>query len=208
MWPPWTAASFAESSQNPEVPVRDLFVRVVRSIISRPPIALFSTRFWSSGDLSSAQLEVQTPTLRSQIRNIAAHYSLENGDATLKDLRASLLGGELTSTGKMSNIDGNAHSKFNAELRGIQLAEMNRALKSSAMPKGVSLGGVLNAEANAAWGKTFDDVVAHADAAVQGKVSGNAQVDPAGERNPRHLYRRQPGARPQAELSANAAKHA
>ena len=46
------------------------------------------------------------------------------------------------------------------------------------MPKGVALGGVLNAQANAAWGKTFDDVVAHADAAVQGKVSGNAQVIP------------------------------
>ena len=48
----------------------------------------------------------------------------------------------------------------------IQLADVNRALKSSAMPKGVALGGVLNAQANAAWGKTFDDVVAHADAAV------------------------------------------
>ncbi len=78
----------------------------------------------------------------------------------------------------MSNIDGNAHSKFNAEVRGIQLAEMNRALKSSALPKGVSLAGMLNAQATAAWGKTFDDVVAHADAAVQGKVSGNAQVIP------------------------------
>ena len=131
-----------------------------------------------SGDLTSKQLDVQTPTLRSQIRNIAAHYTLENGDATLKDLRASLLGGELTSSGKMSSIAGNAHSKFNAQLRGIQLAAVNGALKSSAMPKGVSLGGVLNAEANAAWGKTFDDLVAHADASVNGKVSGNAQVIP------------------------------
>ncbi len=130
------------------------------------------------GDLTSNQLDVQTPALRSQIRNIAAHYTLENGDATLEDLRASLLGGELTSSGKMSNIAGNAHSKFNAQLRGIQLAAANSALKSSAMPRGVSLGGVLNAEANAAWGKTFDDVVAHADAIVHGKVSGNAQVIP------------------------------
>ena len=55
---------------------------------------------------------------------------------------------------------------------------MNRALKSSAMPKGVSLGGVLNGDADAAWGKTFDNVVAHADASVQGKVSGNARVIP------------------------------
>jgi translocation and assembly module TamB len=130
------------------------------------------------GDLSSNQLDVQTPTLRSQIRDIAAHYSLENGDATLQDFRARLLGGELTSSGKMSNIAGNAHSRFNAMLRGIQLADLNRALKSSAMPKGVALGGVLNGEANAAWGKTFDDVVAHADATVHGKVSGNARAVP------------------------------
>ena len=130
------------------------------------------------GDLSSKQLDVQTPALRSQIRDIAAHYSLENGDATLQDFRARLLGGELTSSGKMSNIDGNVHSRFNAMLRGIQLADLNRALKSSAMPKGVALAGVLNAQANAAWGKTLDDVVAQADAAVQGKVSGNAKVIP------------------------------
>ena len=87
------------------------------------------------GDLNSKQLDVQTPALRSQIRDIAAHYTLENGDATLMDFRASLLGGVLTSTGNMSNIDGNAHSKFNASLRGIRLGELNRAMKSSAVPK-------------------------------------------------------------------------
>ena len=130
------------------------------------------------GDLSSRQLDVQTPTLRSQIRDIAAHYSLQNGDATLQDFRASLLGGEVTSNGTMSNLGGNAHSKFNASLRGIQLADVNRALKSSAMPKNVALGGVLNAQANAAWGKTFDDVVAHADATVQGRVTGTGNGAP------------------------------
>jgi translocation and assembly module TamB len=130
------------------------------------------------GDLSSRQLDVQTPTLRSQVRDIVAHYTLENGDATLQDLRASLLGGVLTGSGTMSSIDGNARSKFNASLRGIQLADVNRAMKTSAMPKGIALGGVLNAKADAAWGKTFDDVVAHTDATVQAKVSGNAQVVP------------------------------
>ena len=99
------------------------------------------------GDLNSKQLDVQTPDVRSQIRDIAAHYTLENGDATLTDFRASLLGGVVTSTGKMSNIGGNPHSKFNASLRGIRLADVNRAMKSSAVPKNIALGGVLNAEA-------------------------------------------------------------
>jgi translocation and assembly module TamB len=170
-------SQFKKILQNPEVPTG--FIRASGSInYQQAANRSFLDTVVVRGDLTSNQLEVQTPTLRSQIRNIAAHYSLENGDATLKDLRASLLGGELTSSGKMSNIDGNARSKFNAQLRNIQLASMNGALKSSAMPKGVSLGGVLNAEANAAWGKTLDDLVAHADANVDGKVSGNAQVIP------------------------------
>ena len=168
---------FKRILQNPEVPTG--FVRANGSIkYQQAANRSFLDTVLVRGDLTSNQLEVQTPTLRSQIRNIVAHYSIENGDATLKDFRASLLGGDLTSSGKMSNIEGNAHSKFNAQLRGIQLASINGALKSSAMPKGVALGGVLNAEANAAWGKTFDDVVAQADAAIQGKVSGNAQVIP------------------------------
>ena len=170
-------SQFKRILQNPEVPIG--FIRATGSIhYQQTANRSFLDTVLVQGDLSSAQLEVQTPTLRSQIRNIAAHYSLQNGDATLKDFHASLLGGELTSSGTMSNIDGNARSKFDAHLRGIQLAAMNAALKSSAMPKGVSLGGVLNAEANAAWGKTLDDVVAHADASVNGKVSGNAQVIP------------------------------
>ncbi len=123
------------------------------------------------GDLNSKQLDVQTPALRSQIRDIAARYTLENGDATLVDFRANLLGGVLTSTGKMSDIDGNTHSKFNASMRGIRLGELNRAMKSSAVPKNIALGGVLNAEANAVWGKTFDDVVAHTDAAMHATVA-------------------------------------
>jgi len=57
---------------------------------------------------------------------LPAHYTLANGDATLKDFRASLLGGELTSSGTMTGIDGNPHSKFDAAIKGIQLAEIAR----------------------------------------------------------------------------------
>jgi translocation and assembly module TamB len=131
------------------------------------------------GDLTSQRLDVQTPDVRSQIRSIAAHYSLENGDATLKDLRASLLGGELTSSGKMTGIDGTPHSQFKVSLHGVQLADINHALKSAAVPKNVSLGGALNADATAAWGKTFDDVVAHADATIQGRITRSGAGNPA-----------------------------
>ena len=61
-----------------------------------------------NGDLASKQLLVNTPSLRAAIDNIAAHYSLANGDAVLHDLRAGILGGELTAQGTMKQIGGAA----------------------------------------------------------------------------------------------------
>jgi translocation and assembly module TamB len=170
-------AQFRRILANPSVPTG--LIRATGSVAyqesaNRPLLDAVTVQ----GDLSSKQLDVQTAAVRSEIRDIAAHYKLENGDATLLDFRAALLGGELTSSGKMTNLSGNSHAKFNAALRGIQLADVNRALKSQAMPKGVTLGGTLNAQADAAWGKTFDDLVAHADSNVQGKVSGNGRILP------------------------------
>ena len=172
------AGQFKKILENPSLPVgliRTSGTVDYQEIANRPLLDTVVVK----GDLNSNQLDVQTPDLRSQIRNIAAHYTLENGDATLSDFRASLLGGVLTSGGKMSNLSGTPHSKFNASLRGIRLADVNHAMKSSAVPKNIALGGVLNADADAAWGKTFDDVVAHADASIHASVSkSTAQVIP------------------------------
>ena len=71
----------------------------------------------------------------------------------------------------MSDIDGNPNSKFKASLRGIRLADVNHAMKSSAVPKNIAFGGVLNADADAAWGKTLDNIVAHVDASMHASVS-------------------------------------
>jgi translocation and assembly module TamB len=170
-------AQFRKILDNPSVPaglIRASGSVQYQQVANRPLLETLLVR----GDLSSSKLDVQAPTLRSQITNIAAHYSLENGDATLQDFKASLLGGQVTASGKMSNIGGDSHSKFVAGIRGIQLADVNRALKTSAMPKGVTLGGAVNATANAAWGKTLDDLVGNADATVNGKVAGNGQIVP------------------------------
>ena len=127
-----------------------------------------------SGDVSSRQLDMRSPSLRTQIRNIAAHYSLANGAAVLQDAKASLLGGDLTASGKMSDIAGNSHSTLTASVRKVSLAEVRRAFAANALPQNVSVGGVLSAEANASWGKTFDDLVAHTDANLQGRVAGQS----------------------------------
>ena len=112
----------------------------------------------------------RTPALRAEISNIAAHYSLANGDATLQDFRASLLGGAMTAQGTMKNIGGESRSKFDATLHGISLASAKRMMGSAASTGPVAIAGTLNATATATWGKTFDDLIAHTDATIHAGV--------------------------------------
>jgi len=125
-----------------------------------------------NGDVNSGELNVKTTSMRIRMANLAAHYSLENGDATLKDLTMSLLGGKLTGSGEMINVAGNSHSKVNASLRGVSLAELKGLASSSASIRNVGLTGALNADIAAVWGKNLDDLVAHTDATISGSVQG------------------------------------
>jgi translocation and assembly module TamB len=124
-----------------------------------------------NGDLASGQLIVNTPSLRAAISNISAHYSLANGDAILHDLRAGILGGELTAQGTMKQIAGTApHSDFTASLRNISLSQVNRLVASKSQQP-VAIAGVLNANAKAAWGKTMDDLVARVDSTIRAEAT-------------------------------------
>jgi len=122
------------------------------------------------GNLDSRGLQIHTPAIRTQINDIAAHYGLANGDVVVHDLRARMLGGAVTAQGTMKQITVNPHSELTAQVRGISLAEIVRVLGPAAQSSKATVAGTLNAEAKAAWGKNFDDLVAHADAMVKGQV--------------------------------------
>ena len=126
-----------------------------------------------NGDLASRQLIAKTSSLRAEISNIAAYYSLANGDATLHDFRASLLGGEVTAQGTMKNIGGDSHSKLDATLHGISLADAKHMMGKAASTGPVAIAGTLNATATATWGRTFDDLVAHTDATIHAGVENH-----------------------------------
>ena len=131
------------------------------------------------GDLNSRQLDIKTSSIRTQIDNLAAHYSLANGDVTLQDLHANLLGGYLTAAGTMSQITGDSRSRVNAALHNVSLADLKRSLGKSAAAQNVSLSGMLNANTTAFWGKTFDDLVAQTDATVHGQIANSSNAKTA-----------------------------
>jgi translocation and assembly module TamB len=124
-----------------------------------------------NGSLISQTLAVKEASLTATVQNLAAHYSLMNGDATLSDLRADILGGHLTANGTMKDIGGNSHSNVEVAVHGVSLAAVRQALGRAAPSTNLALTGSLNANANAAWGKTLDDLVARTDATINGAVT-------------------------------------
>ena len=129
------------------------------------------------GILTTRQLDVRNPKVSARIRDVSAHYSLANGDATVQDLRANLLGGELTGFGQMSQVGGNSRSALKISLQRISLSELKQALRTSSVPANIRITGLMNAQANAAWGNSFGDLVLHADATVQGRVANAHQAN-------------------------------
>ncbi|HTK96309.1 MAG TPA: AsmA family protein, partial [Terriglobales bacterium] len=75
-----------------------------------------------NGRLASNALAMQTPQFHGTIRDLAAQYSVANGNADVRGLHAALLGGTLDGALAMRNLAGNTHSTLHAALHNISLA--------------------------------------------------------------------------------------
>ena len=167
--------TFAKFLRNPSIPSGLVAISGTAQYQSAPNRPLLQSLV-VNGDLHSRQLVTKTPTLRAEVSDIAAHYSLANGDANLRDLRAGLLGGEVTAQGTMKNLGTNsARNQFNTAIRNISLAQAKRMAGNAASTGAVNITGTLNGTANASWGKTMNDLVAHADATINANVSNPQQ---------------------------------
>jgi translocation and assembly module TamB len=170
-------AQFARLTKNPSIPAGIIRVKGsahYQDIANQPPLNALTV----DGDLISQRLIFKTPSLRAAIDNIAAHYSLANGNVTLRDFRAGVLGGQITAQGTMKDPGGNSHTEISANLRGISLADVSQLAGSKNSPP-VKVSGVLNADAKASWGKTLDDLIAHADATIHGAATSKNPSSPA-----------------------------
>ncbi len=130
----------------------------------------------AEGQLSSRDVLISSPSVRTNVRDLRLRYRLANGDAALRDLRAGLLGGELTGSGDVRNLSGKQQGRVVAALHGLSLADLKN-LAGSASLKQVTISGGLNATAEANWTGTVQSLVATANATV------NSTVAPANRTN-------------------------
>jgi translocation and assembly module TamB len=164
------AGEFRRIIKNFKLP--DGVIRMAGSMnyVSRPDVPMMAA-LEVNGDLSSRALRVQTRSFRGEITNLGARYSLSHGNLEVLDLRASLLGGQLTGTMTMLNVVGNSpQSRLHANLRGVSLAELKSTMASPSLRQ-VGVTGGVNATADATWGKTFDNLIAHTDANIDARVA-------------------------------------
>ena len=174
------SGEFRQIMKNPALPAGTIATEGTLDYQSQPDVPLLATMI-VNGNLSSRTLRIQTSGLSANISDLGARYSLANGDAAVSDIHARLLGGNLTGNLTMRQITGHSHSRLRAALTAISLAELRPMMKGSPL-QAAALTGTLNADADANWGKTLDDLTAQTNATMQARLaprgSGGGQPVP------------------------------
>jgi translocation and assembly module TamB len=143
---------------------------------SRPMLETVSV----NGNVSSSGLNVKTPSLQTEVRDLYARYQLSGGNAEVNDIRASIMGGTLSGKLTIKDVAGASIAQVQASLKGLSLDQAQAATHNSLMRQ-AHLSGRVDADAKANWTKTLDNLVAHSDAtikAVIGQGQGQGQATP------------------------------
>ena len=102
------------------------------------------------GHMSSPQLVMNMGQMQTTAKSIRAEYRLQNGNLSVRNLGADLLGGHLGANYELSHISGSSSSHIDASVRDVSLDAMN----NSAGPRNsapVSVSGRIDGTVGASW---------------------------------------------------------
>src|ERR1041385_1083136 len=122
-----------------------------------------------SGNVSSPGLDVKTPSLQTEIRDLYARYQLSGGNAEVNDIRARIMGGTLSGKLTIKDVAGASIAQLQASVKGLSLDQAQAATHNASMRQ-AHLSGRVDADANAHWAKTLDNLVAHSDAKINASL--------------------------------------
>src|SRR5262249_52475335 len=131
-----------------------------------------------NGTMSSRELAVKTPSVRTQVRDLGARYKIEDGNAEVQDMHAQLLGGRLDGRLVIRDLAGASRAKVQATLKNISLEEAAAASGNQSSLKQANLSGRVNATADASWAKTIDNLAGHADATIEAALGRSGASTP------------------------------
>jgi translocation and assembly module TamB len=121
------------------------------------------------GNVSSSGLNVKTPSLQTEVRDLYARYQLSGGNAEVNDIRARVMGGTLSGKLTIKDVVGASIAQLQASVKGLSLDEAQTATHNTSMRQ-AHLSGKVDADANAHWAKNLDNLVAHSDATIKASL--------------------------------------
>jgi translocation and assembly module TamB len=131
-----------------------------------------------NGNVSSTGLNVKTPSLQTEVRDLYARYQLSGGNAEVNDIRARIMGGTVSGKLTIKDVAGASIAQLQASLKGLSLDEAQTATHNTSMRQ-AHLSGRVDADAKANWTKTLDNLIAHSDATIKAVIGqGQGQATP------------------------------
>ncbi|HKW76661.1 MAG TPA: translocation/assembly module TamB domain-containing protein [Terriglobales bacterium] len=162
---------FAQVLKNSQIPIGTIRLTGYLRYQNQPGRpALENASLW--GVVSSPELQVRTKSLQTTIREFAAKYRLDGGNADVENLRAQLLGGSLEGRVTVQDLTGAGRGRLEATLKNVSLTVLQGASKTNSLRQ-AHLAGTISADAEASWAKSLKNLVAHANATMRASVGQN-----------------------------------
>ena len=125
------------------------------------------------GRLNSRELTVNSPDLRTVIRNIRGEFKLANGNLDADGFEADLLGGRLIATVTMRHLDKNPVSKLHASVQAISLAAAKTALRTASLNQ-IPIDGHVDGVADAAWAGSVKNIKVRSDVGLEAALTSTS----------------------------------
>jgi translocation and assembly module TamB len=123
------------------------------------------------GRLNSRELTVNSPDMRTAVRNIRGGFKLENGNLDAHGIEADLLGGHLNASAMMLHIDTKPVSKLHASVQAISLVSVKAALGTAGLNQ-IPLDGHISGVADARWTGSLKNIQARSDIGLKAALTG------------------------------------
>lgn len=164
-----STGEFRRILRKPSLPVGLVLVKGTADYAGtpgRPPLDTAALE----GTVTSAVLRLETPTLRTDVRDIAASYQLANGNAELQGLSARLLGGELKGSAIVRNLSGKQQGQVSLALHNISLAQV-KTIANAASLKPVTISGRASANTQGRWTGSVSNLVLRSDLTAAASIA-------------------------------------
>jgi len=132
-----------------------------------------------NGTFDSEGLSVFSPTARAEMKAIRAKYRLENGNLTVNDANAGMLGGHILANYQVAGLDARPRSRLEASASGVSLRVLAQTFLAGGTPE-ILVGATVDAKVQATWSENVQQGFARASAVINSANNASGRTPASG----------------------------